>query len=306
MKQKYINIIIIICSYLFFQLFLYKDLIYNSINFSLTLWIKNLVPTLFPIFVLSDILISYNIVQYIPFKRIFSKLFNISEKSTVVFFLSLISGFPSNAINVRKLYDNKEISSKEAEHILSFTHFSNPLFILNTLSLFFFNNQRICIIIFFSHYLSNIILGIILRSKNYYTHINDITTNNKSQRFGQVFTHSIKKSIDNLLSILGITTCFLVLSEIIIIKFNFNPILSTIIKGILEITIGIKSLSLLNINELFLTILSSIFLSFGGFSVHMQVLSQLEGTDISYKKFFLGRIYQTIISGILAFIIYKL
>jgi hypothetical protein len=44
------------------------------------------------------------------------------------------------------------------------------------------------------------------------------------------------------------------------------------------------------------------FFAFGGISVHVQVFSQIVGTKIKYIYFFIGRMYQMIISGILAYI----
>ena len=52
-----------------------------------------------------------------------------------ILILSIISGFPSNARNTRTLYDKGLITLDEANHILIFSHFSNPLFILTTISI---------------------------------------------------------------------------------------------------------------------------------------------------------------------------
>ena len=76
------------------------------------------------------------------------------------------------------------------------------------------------------------------------------------------------------------------------------------IKGILEITMGIKYLSILNIPNIYKTIIISMFLSFGGLSIHIQVLSFLIDTNISYKEFFYARIYHSILSGIISYILY--
>ena len=51
---------------------------------------------------------------------------------------------------------------------LIFSHFSNPLFILTTLAIFFFNNKDLGIILLVSHYLSNFILGLLFRK--YFNH----------------------------------------------------------------------------------------------------------------------------------------
>ncbi len=116
--------------------------------------------------------------------------------------------------------------------------------------------------------------------------------------------NAIKNSIDTLLTILGTLACFLIISSIIINKLNLNNYTSAILKGILEITMGIKSLSSLNIPNIYITVITSMFLSFGGLSIHMQVLSFLIDTKISYKEFLIARIYHSILSGIISYILY--
>ena len=306
--KKYSNFLIVIITLFFLiEIFTNKNLIFNTISFSLDIWVNNLIPSLFPMFILSDILITYDFVKYIPkwFINIFSYLFNIKKECTLVFFLSMLSGFPTNAKNIRKLYDMNIINGREASHMLMFTHFSNPLFILGTLSIFFLNNKNLGIIILLSHYLSNFIIGVIVRKLN---NISNNTINEKEKKlyFGPVFANAIKSSIDTLLLILGTLTCFLIISSIIINRFDLNSYNSLLIKSILEITMGLKELSLFNFSNLTKVILSSCILSFGGLSVHMQVISQLIDTDISYKSFFIGRILQVFISLILSYFIYQL
>lgn len=309
MKIKIYNIIIIISSIIILlELLLNKTLIFNTISYSLNIWVASIIPSLFPFFIISDILISYNITNYIPkfIKKIFTKLFNTNDNIITIFFLSLLSGFPSNARNTRKLYDLNLITLEEANYALMFTHFSNPLFILGTVSVFFLKNEKYGIIILISHYLSNILVGLLFRNKHSKPKNNYTIPNKKSQNFPKVLTSSIKSTIDTLLLILGTLTCFLILSSIIISRLNLNSYNASLLKGLLEITMGLKSLSLLNINDIYKVVISTIFISFGGLSIHMQVLSQLIDTKISYKHFFIGRIYQTIISGILSYILYIL
>ena len=208
-----------------------------------------------------------------------------------ILLLSIISGFPSNARNTRTLYNDGMISLDEANHILIFSHFSNPLFILTTVAIFFFNNKNLGIILLISHYLSNIILGILFRKSFNHNDKTDTIKDSKKD-FGNVFIVAIKKSIDTILLICGIITVFLLISSIISNTFNFNIYNSMLIKGILEITIGIEALSNLNLSITYKAVIASCFLAFGGMSVHMQVMSQIVDTDIKYKYFFIGRIYQ--------------
>ena len=70
-----------------------------------------------------------------------------------------------------------------------------------------------------------------------------------------------------------------------------------IIKGLFEITIGIEALGYMELSSTFKAVIASMFLAFGGLSVHMQVVSQITDTKISYHYFFTGRLLQMIISG---------
>ena len=307
MKKKIINIVVIIsCIIVLIELLLNKILVFDTISYSLETWINSILPSLFPFFIISDILINYNITNYIPksIRHIFTKLFNVSDNVITIFFLSLLSGFPSNARNTKTMYEMNLITKEEASHALIFTHFSNPLFILGTLAVFFLKNETIGYIILVAHYSSNIILGILTRKYNTISNIDYTLVQGKSQNFPPVFITAIKSSLDTLLTIFGTLTCFVVLSSIIINRLNLNCYNYTILKGILEITMGLKDLASLNIPDIYKVVISSMFISFGGLSVHMQVLSFLIDTDISYKPFFIARIFHAILAGTISYFIY--
>lgn len=305
MKEKLFNTIIIIISlFVLIELLIKKNIIYSAIMEALNMWVNNLIPALFPFFIISDILINYNIINYIPkiIKNMCKKLFNISDNMLTILILSMISGFPSNARNTRNLYDNGLITLEEANHILIFSHFSNPVFILTTVAVFFFHNKKIGITLLVIHYLSNFILGICFRNKIIICNKKKKDINNINN-FGNIFINSIKKSIDTIITICGIVTVFLMLSQIIINTLNLNSYNAMIIKGLFEITIGIQALCNLDISEEFKIVITSMFLAFGGISVHVQVFSQIAGTKIRYIYFFIGRMYQMIIAGLLTYIV---
>ena len=304
MRKKIFNIIVIIISlFVLVQLLIKKRIIYLSIMYALKMWVENLIPALFPFFIISDILINYNITSYIPnfIKKYCKEIFKISDNMFTIFLLSMISGFPSNARNTRTLYDKGKISLDEANHILIFSHFANPVFILITIAEFFFHNQKLGIILLISHYGGNIILGFFFR--NMFHHHDIIVQNDLDYfNFGKIFISSIRKAIDTILMICGIVVVFSMLSTIIVNTFNFNSYTEMIIKGLFEITIGMQALSNLGINLIYKAVIASCILSFGGISVHVQVLSQIVDTDINYMYFFIGRMYQMIISGVIAWI----
>ena len=303
------SIIIIMMIFSFICTLLYRDLVYDTISYSLHIWVHTLLPSMFPFFVLSDILIAYDITSYIPMciKRIFSSLFGVTYQVITIFFLSCFSGFPSNARMISTMYCNGDITLDEANHALIFTHFSNPLFILSVVGVLFLHQERYGYIILLSHYLGNVILGIVTRKSNKnLCKVQGVNNNNTHLFFGRVLVKAIQSSIDTLLLILGILTCFLLFSSFIIYLLPLNSYLSAIIKGILEITMGIKEIADLGIPDVYKVVLACMFISFGGISVHLQVYSQIVDTKISYHTFLVARIFHAIISGSICFLLYIL
>ena len=304
MKKIFNLIIIFISIFVLLELFFMKKIIYTSIMYALNIWVNNIIPSLFPFFIISDILINYNITYYIPkiIRRICKYIFNISDNMLTILILSMFSGFPMNARSTRSLYDEGLISINEANHILIFSHFANPAFILTTIAIYFFNNQKMGILLLVIHYLSNFILGFCFRF--FFQHNNNYTGKQVIPiNFGNVFINAIKNAIDTCVTICGVIVVFMLLSSIIINFFNLNGYTEMLIKGLFEITIGLEKLSNLGLNSNYKLIISSMILAFGGISVHVQVYSHLVGTKINYIYFFMGRMYQIVISFILSYIL---
>ena len=304
--KKYSDFIIIQFTFIFFiLLILNKTLISNTIISSFYVWFYTLVPSMLPMFIISDILINYEFTNYIPKFVVngISKLFNISKNGTLVFLISLISGFPANALTIKGAYNKMMLTKNECEHLLYFCNFSNPLFILNTVGVLYLKNNIYGYIILFSHVISNVLIGIILRNKNT-INCNYTKHNIKSQSFGNILSESIKKSINALLIISGTICLFLILSTLICNIFNLNKYFEVFIKGILEMTTALYSLSIINISNMLKVVIATAIISFSGLSIHMQVMSCL-GDDINYKNYLVGRIYQVIISSIIAYLLFN-
>ena len=313
-------LIMILLLFLAWEILTESETILSSVNFSFTIWRDNIFPSLFPFFVLSEILINFGFVELVSelFKGIMSKLFKVSGNGAFVFIMSLVSGFPSNAKYIKELYLQKFINEYEATKILTFTHFSNPLFIIGTIGTTFLNNKKAGLLIIISHYLTNIIIGLIFR--NYYPIEKKVTktslkkaiikmhqkriSNNKS--FGLIITNALLNSINTLLLILGIITMFLCITTIIDNNLTINNYNQSILNGFLEMTQGLKYISILDVPLKFKTTLIVMILSFGGLSVHMQIMSILSDTKIKYLPFLTARLLHSAISALICFFTFDL
>lgn len=304
--KKYTNYIIVILTIItLIMVLINKNLVSEAILSSLYIWYNTLIPSMFPMIILSDILITYSSISIIPrpITNIMTKLFNISYNAVTILLVSLVSGFPTNAICIKKAIDTNKISKEEATHLLLFCNFANPLFILETIGSFYLNDVCSSIIILISHILGNIIIGIIFRYHNHPT-FNYKLAPLKSQSFEKVLSSSITKSVNSLLLIGGTVTLFLILTTLISNIFHLNTVLNLFIKSLLEMTMALSYLSSLSIDNTLKIVLSTMIISFSGLSIHMQIISSLD--NIKYKYYLKGRLLNMVISGILAYFIIKL
>ena len=76
-----------------------------------------------------------------------------------------------------------------------------------------------------------------------------------------------------------------------------------IFNGLIEITTGLKYLSILNIKKTRAIALATFFISFGGFSIHMQNMAILNKYNINYYIYLIARIIHGSLSSLLVFFI---
>lgn len=296
------TIVMIIC---------YSKEVMESVTFSISIWKDNLFPSLFPFFIVSNLLLEYGFVSYVSslFKRIMSKFFHLPKESSFALIISLFSGFPSGAKYTTELVKNDVLTKEEGARLLTFTHYSNPLFILGMIGSILLGNKKQAFIILFSHIISSFIIGIILRPKTIPrdNELKNYLSNSKEiPPFGKALRNSIFDALETMFLLLGIVTVFLIITTIIDIILPLTPTIKVIISGLLEMTQGVKLASELTCTPLIKAMFMTFFISFGGLSVHAQVLSIISEAKIKYKYFFIARILHAILATILVFIIYHI
>ncbi len=292
MKKTYQRIIII--TFLLTLLILYtinSTLVIKSILDYTNLFITKLFPTNFVFFMLSTILIDQGLIELINNKL------KLNGSIFYVTIMSILSGIPSGSKYTKDLLEKDLISTKTANYLLAFTHFPNPMFVLNTVTILL--NKTIALKILISLILSNLIIALIFKPQKKEV----FTINNYSPKdFSQSLSKAILDSLRIILIIYG-TSIFFYLITVIINKYlTLNVLTHVILNGIFDLTKGLFSIALLS-NKLLKTLLIIIFFSFGSFSIHLQTKSIISNTSLKYKYFILGRLLQTILAITLFFLL---
>ena len=305
----------------------------NAAKNGLTLWTTCVVPSLFPFFIMTNLLSQTKVVEFTGklLDKFMRPLFNVPGIGGFAFVMGLISGYPVGAKIVADFREDGKVTKDEGERLLAFTNNSGPLFILSSVGIALFGDTATGLLLLCTHILSCITVGIILgkfskKSDAEFRKRHDATYPSKNvtlRNLGSILGDSINNSISTILMIGGFVVIFSVIISILnqthvldfISKF-FNPILATLgfdldfakplVSGIIELTNGVNQVANISIKAISQNVvLCAFLLGFGGFSVLLQVFSIVAKTDLSMKKYVIGKFMQGIFAAIYTFLALK-
>jgi len=276
----------------------------------LDIWFNNIVPFLFPMFILSNILLQYNFM-YSILERLsfFSRMILKSKFALIPYFISFISGYPSGAMIVNIMADNKKISSNEANYVLTFTNNCSFQFIAAVVAYSMLGNFNMFIYIAIPHYLGAIILSFLFANKESNLSIH-LKFNPKPMPFNEIFSSSVYKGIISTLTVGGVIVIFSVFSQYITtilftnkifisLNSNLKDIIFSLLIGALEITNGcsIISASMLPIEIKLIVI--NFLISFSGMSIIFQTIAVTTDLDFEVMNYIKSKFVFGIISSLL-------
>lgn len=267
-----------------------------------------IVPSLFPFFVCSGLLIYSGFCEvlskYLQF--IMKPLFNVNGSGASAFVLGIISGYPLGALTACQLYEKNYLSQSEAERLLAFCNNSGPLFILGAVGISLYHNPKFGVILYCIHILSAFLTGLIFRfykKNDFSAPLSAVTV--EANDTSQIFSIVLSNSIQSILTICGSVLFFSVLSGIFFDLLPLTENIRAVLTGIFEFTTGIELLSNTTLPVFNKLIISAGIVGFAGISVHLQVMSIVSKYNLSLKPYISGKITQCTISVFLSALILR-
>lgn len=308
-------------------LLIYPQISLQSAKEGINLWLFIVVPSLLPFFIINDMLVSLRVPGNIG--RLFSPaarfLFGTSGYGAYVFIMSIFAGYPAGARIVAQLIEEKRITAREGEKILTFSSTSGPLFIIGAVGSGMLKSAAAGYILYASHVLGAVVNGIVLRvflkKRNNYNN-SVITESLNKPSSGDMLSRGIMTSLVTCGFIGGYIILFCVINSLLN-ELHFFKILNDSLKYLgflspeainavcillessVEITNGSKIISTLSINFDLKLILLSFIIAFSGLSILGQVSSVLNKTKVNMKTYILCKLSHGMFSSIACFLILK-
>ena len=260
---------------------------------AVTLCLMTVIPSLFPFFLLSNLLNASFMGYRSKHLSKLGKLLKIPQGCESLFLVGLLGGYPTGAKAVADAYRNGCISKKDGRRLLGFCNNAGPSFLFGIVGAYF-TSWTTVFALWLIHILSAVCVGITLPGKNGETKkaiISDPIT----------LPQALKQSILTMAQVCGWILVFRVVFAYCSRWFLWllPQQAQVFLSGVLEITMGATALSVF-LGEWLRFMIAGIFLAFGGLCVTMQTLS-ITG-DLGVGMYLPGKglqcIYCLLFSGI--------
>jgi len=268
--------------------------------------IETVIPSLFPFFVLSGILIKLQIGIFLgPLAdRTVCRLFGIDRELAAAYLLGLVGGYPIGASSICVLYQESRCSKDDALRVLSYANNCGPAFILSVVGVFLFQNPAIGFHFYLIHIAASMLIGILKRKRK--PQRPSAVSNCTRPTFTAAFTASVREAMTSILNVCAFVILFSVLLHIaqafhlfdILLPPVFRPMGTAVLSGLCEVTCGIKALQPFS-GLYWLPIIVSFLLGFGGICVHCQTASLFSDAGLPMKQYLQSKLLHGLIAALL-------
>ncbi|WNR45578.1 sporulation integral membrane protein YlbJ [Paenibacillus roseipurpureus] len=310
-----------------------------------SIWWDVLFPALFPFFVISEIMLGFGIVHFFgtlldPMMR---PVFRIPGIGGFVMAMGFASGYPIGAKLTSQLWEQKLVNREEGERLVAFTTSSDPIFLIGAVSIGFFHDASLAMILAIAHYGGSLLIGLLMRfhgRKSIPTPAHSQTNQgwigkraletmhsariHDGRPIGMLLSQSIIQSLRLIFVVGGLVVFFSVVLEILtsaqvmnvfyflitsLLTFTGLPheLAQAVMNGLFEVTLGAKAAGGAPA-ELALAskvAIGAFILSWGGMSVHAQIVSLLSHTNLRYLPFLFARLLHAMLSGAIVLLIWE-
>ena len=279
-----------------------------------------IVPSLFPFFVLSSLVVELGLSRYLGqlFQRFMVPLFRVNGACASALALGFVGGYPVGARTAIALYRSGQCTKTETERLLAFCNNSGPAFIFGVVGAGIFHSGPAGLLLYLTHVAASLAVGLLFRF--YKPHDGPASPRGSgSVQFqtgnaGAAFTRSVTGALSGILNICAFVICFTVILRLLtlcgaldlaaeVLAFLFRPLgmdrvwARRLLTGVVELSSGVTALSGGAISGRLS--MAAFMLGWAGLSVHCQVLAFLGDSGLSMGTYLSGKLLHGILSAAL-------
>ncbi len=284
-----------------------------------------ILPSLFPFFVLSSLVVELGMSRYLGrlLEPVMAPLFRVNGACAAALALGFVGGYPVGARTAIQLYQNGQCSRTEAERLLAFCNNCGPAFILGAVGAGIFGSGTIGLLLYGTHLLASLLVGLVFR---FYRpgdsprRSRDRGLQFQTASFSAALIRSVTGAAQSILNICAFILCFAVLIRLAarsglmgllsgLLSRLLGPLGLTetwaqrLLTGLLELSSGVSSLTDGALSGRLS--MAAFMLGWAGLSVHCQVLAFLGDSGLSIRTYVAGKLLHGGLSALLTALLFQ-
>ena len=281
--------------------------------------VNSVIPSLFPFFVCSKMLIEMGAAENLGrfFSPVMKPLFGVGGGGALAFVLGILSGYPIGAAAATDLVKNGGATKSEAEKLLGYCNNSGPLFILGAVGTGMLKNASLGWVLYASHIMSACTIALLMRAvpcKISCAERENISSSDK--HFGEIMADAVGRGAESVFNVCGFVIIFAILAGTLeffgcfrlfsVLGIDYN-IGKAFVLGLLEPVGGCSAAAKIFSGSIPVQCMAiSAVLGWSGISVHLQVLGIIKKAGLSAKYYFWGKVGMTVISPVYTYVLLKM
>lgn len=284
----------------------------SAITQALTLCVQVLLPSLFPFFVVSALLVSSGAVQRLSpwLERPMRKLFGLPGSCGPALLLGAIGGYPVGARTVVSLCEQGLCSGTEGEKTLHFCNNAGPAFLISAIGTGLLQDAGLGLKLYGIHLLAALFIGIQNRKKS--NSVKQFPCTGFSPQKNALIPQFLQAVSGSFASFLNVCA-FVLLFAVLMCLLQQTPLLSLLsavlpgggalwnglLSGFLELTSGAALLARSGLPRKLLLPALSFLCGWGGLSVQFQTISLLQEAELPCRSYLKAKLAQGLLAALL-------
>lgn len=298
-------------------LFAFPEVSSAAAQDGISLCLHLLIPSLFPFFVLSSLLIATGMVQTCvrPLSRFTNPIFGTGSAGTSAFLLGIVGGYPVGARTLSQLVQRGECPQEEALRLSLFCNNCGPAFFIGAAGVGVFGSKTAGFLLLAANFVSALLLAVFLRIwRGKVPSLSSRSSSSSTVSLLTVFPDCVNAAFSSTLSICAYVILFSVLTALVEASGILPCLVQTLssltpvgsapglwrsfLMGLLELSTGTASLQAVSSSPAALP-LAAFLLGWGGFSVHCQSLPFWREANIPAAPYLAAKLTQGILAALI-------
>ena len=276
-------------------LLFFPDVSATAAREGVTLCLQTVLPSLFPFFVLSSLLVQSDVPRLLSraMAGVMYPLFGVSGAGASALILGLLGGYPVGARTVAELYGRGEIAREEAEQLLAFCNNSGPGFFLGVCGTAVFGSARAGMYLYLIHVGAALVTGVLLRRDLGLPRRKAVSR----QRAPFDLAAALPAAVQSSFAAVGSVSAFVIFFMVLLRLLSLVPALAALpplpraaLFGFVEMTNGVNALPATRAGF----VLCAAIMNWGGLSVQAQTRAMLAGSALSARRCVIGKAVQAL------------